>query len=449
MEIAFLFSFLVVFATYFISGSISSFAISLFTLALGILFAQTIKPEYRRTGLKLFFIVFSVYTVFAILHYLGFYYDYYNFEVDWRDEYKFFSRSQMYEKVPLSQIWQDCFVHRVHIENEGYNFYIAALSSIAHSLFDGNHLLYQFLGTTLCASLLSILMYRFLLIYVDHKAAYKYALVFLLISVFLQYSISLLRDIFIAFFFLWGFIIVSQKFTVKGLIGLIVLALIIGQFRYEHGFFFVIFILYYLYQKFPKYRTLFVVVSVIVAVISSTFIFEHISKLSRTLSRYSVFTEESALSKDDSIGRMIWLLPTPIREIVTLINSQIQPFPAWVGFENSKNIFDGIVSFHKMLYPFFWFSIMFALVKWVIVEKMYKVLSSELILLSLIALIFLIGNTSNMILRRIMCVYPIFYLIYVMLRETHISKANIRNTFAYSTLTYLSLILIYLVVKYV
>ncbi len=446
MIISLIIAVLVALIIFFVSGSGASFVLALLTLILGTLFSGTIQRQYRRNGLKLFYILYSVYTIFALFYYL---YQQDSLYVNTKDEYHFFVFSQAYQHVSVSQIFTDCLVNRIHIENEGYLFYIGSLSSLATSLLDGNHLLLQFLGTTLIGSMNAILIYRLLLKYVDQKRAYKYGLLFLLGSVFFSYSFVLLRDIFIAFFYLWGFVIISEKFSIKGLIGLIILSILISQIRYENGLFFIIFILYYLYLKFTKYKIVFAILAVVLAIVSSSFISKSLDATSETLSRYSEFSEESALSQGDSFGKAIWKLPSPIKEVGIFFNSQLQPFPSWYALLNSENIFQAIVSLLPIFYGFFWFSVIFSLIKWLLFEKKFKNLSNELLLLSIIVIVFLLANTANMNIRRIMCVYPIIYLLYVVLADSFISLKNKKNTSTYYLVVYLFLIIIYLFMKYV
>ena len=449
MNISFIFSGLIILIIYFSTGSLSCFAISFFTLLLGILLCETINKEYRQKGLTLFFIVFSIYSLFALFHYFSFAIDYQNFAINWRDEYKFFTVSESYEHVPISRILIDCFIDRIHIENEGYIFYIATLSSIAGTLFDGNHLLYQFLGTTLFGSLNSILLFKLLLLYIDKNDSFRNALMFLLFSAAFQYSFFLLRDIIVLFFYLCGFIIISRAFSLRGLLKLIFLAFLIGNIRFEHGLFFVAFIVYYLYIQFKRYKILFVAIILALFVSSFAIIEKNYAIIVQTYEYYSEFTQESAMSVENSLGKKIYMLPSPVRELGILLNSQIQPFPSWNDLLNSNNIFTALVALLPIIYSLFWFIIVFSLFRWLILYRKYKCLSSNLILLLFISMIFLIANLVNPTLRRLLCIYPIFFLIYSILRSKVISISELKKTNIYASSTYLYLIVLYIVIKYV
>jgi hypothetical protein len=447
MIYSFLLSIFIIFIIYLISGSLASLAILLFTLLSGILLCNTIEKKNRQKGLYLFFIVFSIYTLFALFHFLSFSLDYQNFALDWRDEYKYFTISESYSYASISKIFKDCFIDKIHIENEGYIFYIATLSSIAQSLFDGNHLLYQFLGTTLVGTLNSILLYKLLLLYVKKNDSFKNALIFMLFSAAFQYSFFLLRDIFILFFYLCGFIIISKRFSFQGLVELALLAFLIWNIRFEHGLFFIIFILYYIYIRFKKYKVLFIIIFIALCIASFSIIERNTAGIIQTYRYYSAFTQESALSVEGSLGKIIYTMPSPAREVGILLNSQIQPFPSWNNLVNSNNIFSALVGLLPIVYSLFWFVIIFSLFRWLILSKKYRYLSTNLILLLAIGIAFLVGNLVNPTLRRLLCIYPIFFLVYTILKSKTISKSELKKTSIYATSMYLYFIIVYIVIK--
>ena len=447
MTLAFLISIVVALVIFFVSGSTASFVMSFMTIFIGSLFALTVEKENRSYALKLFYIVFSVYTLLALFHYLDLTVDSDSFFREGKDELNLYLFSESYKSSSIFKIIRECFIEPLYKENNGYYFYIATIASVSTSWFDGNHLLLQFLGSTLFGSLTSILLFRLLSIYIDPKRAFRYSLMFLLFSAFNLYSVSLLRDIHIAFFYLWGFVIISKPFSVKGLIKLIIFTLIIWQLRIEHGIFFIFFILYYVYIKMHRYKLAFISLAVVLGVISFSFIMESYLLVEDTLDRYSEFSEEYALSKDDSVGTYIWSLPSPFRQIAIFMNSQIQPFPSWVELRNSTNVYRSIISILPIFYSLFWFIIFFSVVKWLILDRIYKNLEKNLILLLCIVFLFLIGNIVNMNIRRIMCVYPIIYLVYTVTREKYVSKDNTLATRNIAIFTYLLLIAVYFVIK--
>ena len=65
----------------------------------------------------------------------------------------------------------------------------------------------------------------------------------------------------------------------------------------------------------------------------------------------------------------------------------------------------------------------------------------------LIVLVFLFANTSNMTERRLICVYPMIFLLYVWLKEKVIQYKAYFTTKKHVVCLYISLCLIYVVAK--
>ena len=448
MIISFFISLIISVSLFFITGSFASTAFAILIIIIGTLSSFLLKKEYRQNGLKLFYIVFSVYTFFALFHYLDVYY-FNNFIFP--DEFGSFLpwAQSLSQNKSLISVFNDAYDRSVLIGNRGYIFYIGAVSYIAHNYLGGFNELVLFLSSVLFGSLSALAIYRLLLFNADKKRSFRYALLYSLFSASLLFSFVLLRDIHISFFFLCGFIIVSKKHSLKGLLLLILLNILVWNFRYHHGFFFIILLLYYIYIKYRKQKVIFITIGIIAILFLSTFLYENYSRVSRSMEGYAEFTEERILEKDDSIGKIFWKLPTPLKEVGIVLNSQLQPFPSWNALANSKNLYAGIIALPSILYSFFWFTVIFSLLKWFVIKRKYKLISKELRLLSLIALFLIIANVSNPNLRRIMCVYPILYLIYVIINTKLISRRQVNYTVFQSTVTYIGLVAVYLIVKFV
>lgn len=447
MIVSFFIAFIISVSLFFISGSFASTAFAILIIIIGTLSSFLLKKEYRQNGLKLFYIVFSVYTIFALFHYLDvFYYNSYIFS----DEEGFLTWAHdVANNSSLVSVFKDSFDESFLMENRGYMFYIGSIAYFAQTYLDGYNELLLFLSSVLFGSLSSLVLYRLLIFHTTIIKSFKYSLLFALFSASLLFSFTLLRDIHITFFYLCGFVIISKKYSLKGLILLIVLTILTWHFRYEHGVFFIIFILCYLYIRLRRYKFIFVLLGIIAAGLSSSFIYENFSNISGNLTRYTEYTEDSAMSKDDSLGKIIWTLPTPIKEVGIILNSQLQPFPSWKNLEESTNLYSAIISLPPIFYSFFWFTIIFGLIKWFVLKKKYKLIDKDLKLLGLIALIFIVSNVANLEIRRIMCVYPILYLIYVIINTKLLTRKQINTTLYQSSFSYIALIFIYLIIKFI
>lgn len=436
---------------FFITLSSSTFYFSLFMLILGNVFAYLVgdrRNNYAEN--KVYNIVFCFYVLLAINHFLGYQVDWSLFTQDWLDEYKFYLLTDTNQYKSISENFKDSYISRDYLEYAGYVFYISTLASIANSFFDGNHLLLQFLGTTLFGILTSVLVFKILNIYVDTRKSFYYTLIFMFLSVFSFYSFNLLRDIPIAFFYTIGiYILISKNLNKKylKLFLLLFLLLLIWQLRFEHGLFFSLFILFYCFKVFKNNKNILILVSIVSISILSFLFFNHVSKLSSRLDMYSEFTQTIVDSKEDSFAKYIYQLPPITKEIGVIINSQIQPFPSWLLVESSTNVYKTIEGLLQIIYAFFWFIIFFSLCKWLFFERRVLLLKNEILVLSILCLIFLIANTANMTLRRIIVFYPFIFLLYILFKEVAITRQNFKVTTFYGCFLYCFLIVIYLFLK--
>lgn len=386
----------------------------------------------------------------SIINYLGASLNYETFAIDTYDPYKFWMFSQEYIKTPISTIFKETIIDHIHIVSEGgYLFYIGSLASLATKYGDGNHLLFQFLGSTFFASLTSIPLYNFFSSRLSPQKAYHYALAFMVLSLYSTLSASLGRDIVISFFYIWGFSIISRDFSFKGVISLVFITIILTYLRFAHGVFFVFFIIYYFYIKFEDKKAIFIVLTLVAVIAFGGTIIDSSTKVESKLESYTNLTENFVAEKEDSFTKFFWKLPTPFKETAIIINSQIQPFPSWLRLKNTKNIFDTIINALPIVYSFFWFVVFFSIVKWGFIQRKINKLDKKIILLLLIVLVFFIGNSANMTLRRIVSVYPIIFLAYAILKEKYIPKKDKANFLLQPTITYIAMITFYLTFKFV
>lgn len=431
-----------------VGQSFAVFSLIIIFYCIGHLVSFSIERPNRKQGIILFNWVFSSLILFAILHYLYTVVNYNDFAVDWRDEYKFWVISEDFAHFnSLKTIYQDSFSLYKFKDLPGYAFYIGSLGFLAEHYFDGNHLLLQFIGTAIWSGMSSLLLYKIFLLYFHKKIAYIYAIQFALLTVSFAYSFMLLRDIIIAFFYLWVFYIILKKFHLVGILKILLIILIVWQLRLEHALFLLVFLIYYIYYGL-KINKIFLWISIIglggaLIVLFSRFF---ISALA-TVDRYGTRSESKALEVSDSLGKSLYNLPSPIQEMAFFITSQIRPFPSWNSLSNSSGFYDGIVSFLPIVYTLFWFVVVFSLLKMLIVHKVYQNISKELNMLLLICGLFLfIVSLGSSDARRIMAVYPIVFLFYAF-GQSKMKKSQNKKMKIEAIFSYLLLIGVYLFLK--
>ncbi len=432
-----------------LSYSLAVFVFSILIYTLGHIYSISIEKSKRENATFLFNIVLSALIFFATLYYFHTVVDYNSFALEWKDEYKFWQMSQeLASFISIKEIFNETYSYWQYMGLPGYAFYIGSLGHIADNFLDGNNLLFQFLGSILWGSLSTLVLYKIFLLYFNKGVAFKNVLYFSLLSVVFSYSFFFLRDIIIVFFYLLVFNIVLRKFNWFGLLKIGLISFIVWQIRFEHGLFVIVFGGYYIYRRFKSNKFVLILSIISGLIVVGTLFYDSLFKASMTIERYSDFSESSALDVDDSLGKYIYSLPSPIKEIARFFNSQIQPFPSWIALSQSSNVYQGIVNILPIIYSLFWFVVVFSLMKWTIINKTYKLLSKDLILLSLIifAFLFVVTMGSGGV-RRIMCVYPFVYLIYCLCQSNISSKRELSRTKMQSILSYSLLITLYFILK--
>lgn len=433
----------------FISNSFATFIFSFFIFFVGHIYC--IISKTGSTGNLLFNRVFAALLFFALLHYIDTVLDYPIFAQSWRDEYKFWiSSDELGGLNSIMEVFKESYSFWRFNDLPGYAFYIGSIAYLANTFSDGNHLLLQFMGSAFWASMMAIVLLRLFLLYFDKKSAHQYALYFSLLTVIFAYSFMFLRDIIIAFFYTLSFFIIAKKFSIKGLVCLGLSAFLVWQIRFQHGLFLVLFILAYLYANYKRNKVL-VFILVISGTAVSVIIFNtYIQQSLFSLSRYDARGEEHAMAIEDSLGKTLFSLPTPIKEISFFLTSQIRPFPSWHKFVNStNNMASGIVNLLPIIYGLFWFVVSYSLFKWSLFKNKIRQLPHEIKILFFLSVVFLfivVQGASD--LRRIMCVYPVLYLTFLIMKNKNVSTYSWKRTRNEGIFLYLLLTGVYLVIKY-
>lgn len=433
----------------FVSESLSVFAFSVIIYMLGLLMCSTIERKDRFNGYKVLNIVFSVITLFAVFHYLDAYVDWHDFAQEENDEYKFWMLSEKYAHFPsIKQICIDSFTAYYTLrETKGYVCFIGIIAYLAERYFDGNNLLLQLIGSVSFGTFISVILYKIFLLYFNSQKSFKYALLYSLCSAVAYYSFKYYRDIHIAFFYILSLYVVLNRISIKGIIILLCNIVIVWQMRREHGIFLIVFLAYNIFFSIKKNPLVTILFFVILTVVFFVYFVDVFDSIMRSMADYEVRSYLSDGLKENSFGAIIYRFPSPFKEALLVINSQIQPFPSWHLLEDSKNIYSAIVSLIEIVRGVFWFVIVCSIFVWLFAYKAMKKVPLNFKYLMFIVLVFLFANTSNMTERRLICVYPIIFLLYVWLKEKVIHYKAYFTTKKNVVYLYISLCLIYVVAK--
>lgn len=413
-----------------------------------IIVSRNINSKIKSDFLLLFNISFLTYIVLSILAFLSFaeINDFFIFS----DQEEFFEIGQELGRLSsFFEIFHLCFVERVHLINEGVIFYFGSLAHFAN-IFDGNSLFYQIINIAFFGVLINIFVYRILLFYTNVNNAFKFAVYFALFSHIPAFSVWILRDIHIAFFFSVAIYFLHFSFKIRNLFILLLLSIIVFEFRIVSGLAFLFFPLFYVFRGILNSKS-----KIIYLIITCSALILLISKFNQQIyysfltmiegfEHYSEYSVEVA-NDQGGLGGLLLNLPDGIKHFAVLIYSQISPFPIWDQLIKANTFIQYIFGLFFMISPLFWgFVFYFTVVNLLSKRDKLKALQRGFLFFFII---FLLGNSSNLNLRRVIAAYPILYSLFVFF-ITQSTKNSIRIHILTYSLVYILLINIYIFLKF-
>jgi hypothetical protein len=367
------------------------------------------------------------------------------------DQATFFANSNsLGNSSSIIDIYNQCFVQRVHLESEGAYFIFGLISYIAKKFFDGNSVIIQSLIVCLFAIISILFVFKTILLFIPLEKVKKYLYSFALLTPIFYYSPWILRDIHIACFYSIAIYIVFSKLTLIKVLLFIVLFYFIAEFRIEHALFLLSFPLVQLFKlrdtyKWVKSAWAFIFILGIFGFISLYYLFFDELKVSNSLiERYTSYTIDNL--DQDGFASKIYLLPSGIREFFIVLNSQISPIPPWLGIESSKSIYDLIVGIVLLITTVYWATVFLFIFFSMTLKKAYRCVPKSILVFLSLTILFLILNSANMNTRRILGMYPVFFLVYIVIKES-LSIRQIRNMNILSWITYTLVLFTYFILK--
>lgn len=301
-------------------------------------------------------------------------------------------------------------------------------------------------------------LYLILNKYLKKDRAFKFARLYSLLSLTPFFSILLLRDIHVYFFYVIGIYILSNWQSEKnGILKLCLIELLLLGLRLEHGLFFLLFIFSFVYLKIRKNIVLVIgggLLGVVVVLVLSS------SIINTYMTTTETYEELRNSRTGESTSRMMDKLPVGIKQVALGVNSQVAPaVPFWRTWYIKLSTINNYMRFNLIGYYTPWRFMegvggIFNLFIWGFIIagfrrkdiRGYLLKKKELLYLFVISLLLLLLATSDINVRRIFCVYPILYLIGMVFYDGLSSKVRrvvIRNSF----LTVCILHLLWLVIK--
>ncbi len=332
-------------------------------------------------------------------------------------------------------------------DNNGlYNLMISSVGAFYNTSCDGVNSFNLSLISVVFGIMSAVTLFRVLAVYFPEKKAYKYTLTFSLLSLFHFYSVVIVRDICVAFFYLLCFEVVQKRFSIKGLLLLVLYMLLAWGVRLYSGLFAVAFILYYVYSVISNRKIKYIVIPLfagilIYALFSISFVVE------QSIAEINLANEDT-LDRGGGLVMKLLTLPPVIKQVAMLFFTQIAPFPPTGFLFTASRIPEVYMSLMVIIYEFWWYLIAYTVFYVLLVKGFVKRIDFTDLLLLGIAVALIIATSSHPDIRRMMPVYPIIYYEYLKLRSTTFSPHWYRITRNNLTYVYIGLLLVYMVLKF-
>ena len=421
-----------------ISQSVSSFTFGLLALFWGYFMIYKVLRNNYKPLFFVFNISFFIYLLATILRYVdvSMYPDIFYKGID---EIHFFKESEGASNISISKLVREFFESR-YIENELYYFYIRLISSVSTSLFDGNSIYLQLLGTSLIGSYVSIFMYSILNHFKIANPVNK-TILFMLFTCLLPVSVIIHRDSMVAFLYSVSlYIALVAPYSVKNLLFQGCLVLVTFFVREQSGLFIIGILLasMFIHSSGNKWFRLLFICIFLIFLSYATFLLDN---LNDTMEYYTQLSKDNASS---GLSRYIAQLPIGLKQFFLIIQGQFQPLPIWANFPENPTFVSVLFAILWGVISVFWFHIFSFFLFFVVRE--YSKMPRNLVIWSLVFLLFLVLNFANADPRRMVCMYPLGYLVYLYLRQYVVLKkyAIPFNKCYYSTVFLFMMLIAYL-----
>ncbi len=351
---------------------------------------------------------------------------------DWADEfndnYQFYLISESAKRYhSIKELFSYIIIDNIYYQMGGHYFYVSLLSYLGYTYFDGNSIILQYIGTGLSAVIGVIFLFKILASIVDIEKANKYTLLYAILSPFLFVSISIWRDTSIAAFYtILIYLTFCRNYNIIVFLLQILIAFILTYYRLEHALFATIFIFASLVLVNQKSRWVYVLIVLgILVTVGTSLLDETTMTYTETTEHYTNRTNYRVGKLTTGIGRYLFLLPSPIKEVAQIIFSQMR-FPPWFEISRSKNTCDVILGIIEMFGIVYWFRV-FCMSIFCTIRQKFKAIPTKYIIAVSIFFLMIIACLSEPEMRRFMCVYPLLYMFYIYSKEYIIPPDVLRN----------------------
>lgn len=404
-----------------VDGHFSSVAALFLLFVLGFLSVNSIKKDADRNyGGKVFGVVFSTYVLSAFIASISFWDGKYFYVVDsmkYIEDYGNISTwSWDYTFTILSQTYL-FFADNNGLFNQSLGFW----AYIANHYLDGTTVFYLTLFQTIFGVLAILEVYKIFLLYFEHQKAAKYACLFALLSLFHIYSIVIIRDIVIAYFYMLGLRKIMGKPKISDVFVLLFVMIVTVGVRLYTGLFFGAFIMFWLYKLLQekKYSGLkFLLVPIIllgITFVGSAFLSSVL--VENTAGQIEEYDE--LYSETSGIASRFRNLPMGVSQIVILFFSQL-PLDGLKLLLTIRSFSNFYIALLVIIYQIFGFVIFYGLMYYCFRKDYFKRMGTNEKLILIIILVFIAITLSTHIdVRRSMEAIPFIYLFYMICSERY------------------------------
>lgn len=281
----------------------------------------------------------------------------------------------------------------------------------------------------------------------DATKAKKYTLYFAFLSPFFTYSVVIMRDIIIACIYIYIIDLILKEFKYVNVLRILTVIVLCVGIRLYSGLFALVFLVFYIYKKISssKYSKISLIVVGLAFVIIAG---QHIvgSDIFRQSSDELTSYVEYDADRSSGFSSKLVSLPMGFKEIAMSLYSQVHPFPFYDMIRLAKNASIFYLTIIKSISTLWWYYVFFGFIYALFIKKYIKRLSFTQLFLTGIIFLYIILNSVQIDVRRIMAIYPLIYLMYLQIYELYYSPSVLRQVNNNLTLVYSFMLLIYLVI---
>lgn len=309
-----------------------------------------------------------------------------------------------------------------------YTAYLTITCGFANKFLGGANVYYMTLLQTAFGIFSANVLYRFIKSYVSVKRAFKFTMLFACCSLFLFYSCVIIRDIVIAYFYMLSIEIVLTKTKYRYIILLVLFAAISLGIRLYSGLFQFSFVFVFLYSRALQSKNKAILTPLILGLMIFCSAYLLVSDvMAQTESELELYSNMSQNNAEKGQGLVLKILkfPAGIKQVVLFFYTQITPLPPFGFLEKAKNIQQLFMASTVPVYEFFWYLIAYTMFCCIFcTKKVLRRFSVEEKMLFALTVIFIIAGSSHPDIRRMMPMYPVFYVIYIKFKEYIVPKTK-------------------------